>query len=117
MGELEEKLSAILNDPGEMSKITQMARSLFGDEGTPDNSQPQQTQLPEMPDPRLMSALTRLMSGASVDGDSHKLLEAMKPYLAEKRRNKMDKAMKIARLAKMAKLAIGELGGDDDDGI
>ena len=45
---------------------------------------------------------------------SRHLLEAMKPYLAEKRRRKIDRAMKLARLASLAELAAGEMGEDDD---
>ena len=41
------------------------------------------------------------------------LLEAMKPYLSEKRRAKMDKAIKIAGLARIARLAMGEMGDTD----
>ena len=40
-------------------------------------------------------------------------LEAMKPYLAEKRRRKIDRAMKLARLASLAELAAEDLEGDD----
>lgn len=43
------------------------------------------------------------------------LLEAMKPYLSEKRRSKMDKAIKLARLASIARIAMGEMGGDGSD--
>ena len=48
------------------------------------------------------------------DSASRHLLEAMKPYLAEKRRRKIDRAMKLARLASLAELAAGEMGEDDD---
>lgn len=37
----------------------------------------------------------------------------MKPYLAEKRRRKIDRAMKLARLASLAELAAEDLEGDD----
>ena len=40
-------------------------------------------------------------------------VEAMKPYLAEKRRRKIDRAMKLARLASLAELAAEDLEGDD----
>ena len=40
------------------------------------------------------------------------LLEALKPFLAEKRRDKLDRAMKLARMEKMAELAFGALGGE-----
>lgn len=53
-----------------------------------------------------------LKTGASGDSERTALLNAMKPYLSEKRRTKMDKAMKLARIAKIAELAAGEFGGD-----
>lgn len=47
------------------------------------------------------------------DSANRHLLEAMKPYLAEKRRRKIDRAMKLARLASLAELAAENLEGDD----
>ena len=40
----------------------------------------------------------------------------MRPYLSEKRRSKMDKAMKIAKLASIASIA-AQFGGDDDGNV
>ena len=48
----------------------------------------------------------------SGDDNKQRLLQAMEPYLSEKRRGKVDKALKIARLARIAKAAMGEEGGD-----
>ena len=45
---------------------------------------------------------------------SEALLRAMQPYLSEKRRLKMDKALKLARLAKLAGFAMDELGGEKE---
>ena len=59
---------------------------------------------------RMLSAVR----GSGRDSASRHLLEAMKPYLAEKRRRKIDRAMKLARLASLAELAAGEMGEDDD---
>ena len=50
-------------------------------------------------------------SDRSPGNDKKALLEAMKPYLSEKRRQKMDKALKIARLARIAGIAMGETEG------
>ena len=58
-----------------------------------------------------------LMSGGGRSSKDEKLLEAMKPYLSERRRSKMDRAMKIARLAGLAELAAGEFGGSDDGDV
>ncbi|MEI3101481.1 MAG: hypothetical protein V8T45_06720 [Oscillospiraceae bacterium] len=67
-------------------------------------------------DPASLQRLGRLLSrGGGQKPQERALLEAMKPYLSEKRRSKMDKAIKLARLAKIAQLAMGEMGGDGDD--
>ena len=57
-----------------------------------------------------------LLISASSASDSREqaLLAAMKPYLSEKRRAKMDRAMQLAHMAKLAQLALSEAGGEDD---
>ena len=60
----------------------------------------------------LQTMLSRIQNGGS--SDSQKLLEAMKPFLAEKRRAKLDRAIRIAKLASIAELAMGENGGGQD---
>lgn len=118
MSELEDRLNSILNDPDALGKITQMASSIFGG----DQTQPNDNKMPEGPglDPRMLKVMNKLMNGGEDDSDHGKrqraLLEAMKPYLAEKRRKKMDKAMQIARMARLAEFALGEMG-DGGDGL
>ena len=111
MDEIGEKLDALLNDPKQFGKIAQLASSILGDGG--DKSAP-----PSAPESELdldMGQLRRMMSALRGGHDSanRHLLEAMKPYLAEKRRRKIDRAMKLARLASLAELAAENLEGDD----
>ncbi len=112
MDEIGEKLDALLNDPKQFGKIAQLASSILGDGG--DKLAP-----PSAPEPDLdldMGQLRRMMSalrGGGHDSANRHLLEAMKPYLAEKRRRKIDRAMKLARLASLAELAAEDLEGDD----
>ena len=47
-------------------------------------------------------------------GREQALLKAMAPYLSEKRRGKMDRALQLARLARIARLALGETGDGHD---
>lgn len=108
MGDLEDMISGLLNDPGEMAKLTELARSLMGGE-KPRQAEPVQEGL----DPDMLERLGALMQKDS-GGDDRRLLEAMRPFLSEKRRSKMDKAMKIAKLASLAELAMTEFGGGDD---
>ena len=111
MDEIGEKLDALLNDPKQFGRIAQLASSILGGG---DKSAP-----PSAPEPELdldMGQLRRMMSalrGGGHDSANRHLLEAMKPYLAEKRRRKIDRAMKLARLASLAELAAEDLEGDD----
>ena len=65
-------------------------------------------------DPKMLGRIQSLMGGSQKPGGSEALLMAMQPYLSEKRRVKMDKALKLARLAKLAGFAMGELGGEKE---
>ena len=109
MSDFEDKLNKLLNDPEEMERFAGFAKSLMsGAEG-------QQPPAPDI-DPSMLKNLGGMLSGKGGGRDT-KLLEAMRPYMSEKRRGKMDRAMKIARLAGIAELAAENLGGDDDGGV
>lgn len=109
MNELEDKLNSLLNDPEQMERFAGFAKSVMGGISAPDKSE-----TPDI-DMGMIKKIGSLMSGSGAKSSrDEKLLEAMKPYLSEKRRDKMDKAMKIARLAAVAELAAGEFGGDGD---
>lgn len=112
MSEFEDRINSILGDPAQMEKITQMAKSLMGGDDSP-QSTPDMS-LPGL-DPAMLSRLSRLMNDSSAQGGDHQaLLLAMKPYLSEKRKVKMDKALQIARFARIARIAMNEKGGDSD---
>ena len=105
MDEIGEKLDALLNDPKQFGKIAQLASSILGDGGGKQAP-------PSAPEPELDVDMGQLRGGGHDSANRH-LLEAMKPYLAEKRRRKIDRAMKLARLASLAELAAEDLEGDD----
>ena len=108
MSELEDRLNSILSDPGQMEKIAGLARSLMGGESAaPAQSAPELSMLKKLGG--LMNANTQTPSREQA------LLTAMRPWLSQKRREKMDRAMQLARMARIARLAMGELGGGDDD--
>ena len=118
MSELEDKISEVLGDPEQMAQITRLAQSLMGGtDGGAAGAEPAAAKPPAMPelaalgiDADMLARITRLISsGSAQNADEQALLSAMRPYLSEKRRGKMDKAMKLARLARIARLAIGEL--------
>lgn len=106
MNEFEDKLNALLNDPGQMERFASFARSVMGGDA-------QEAQAPDI-DPGLMKRISGMISGeGGKGGNERKLLDAMRPYLSQKRRDKMDKALKIARLASLAALAAENEGGSD----
>lgn len=103
MSDFEDMLSGILSDPKQMEKISSVARSLMG--GETEEAEP-------VFDEKVLKSIGGMMRDKG--GKDRQLLEAMRPYLSDKRRSKMDKAMKIARLAGIAELAAKEFGGEDD---
>ena len=124
MSELEDKIYEVLGDPEQMAQITRLAQSLMGSAGGATDaasagmenakSSAKPAAMPDLAslgiDADMLSRITRLISsGSAQNADEQALLNAMRPYLSEKRRGKMDKAMKLARLARIARLAIGEM--------
>ena len=106
----EDKLNSLLNDPEQMNRITEMAKSLMGGSGDGDKKDAAGGS-----DADMAAKISKLLkkTGAG-ENDRTALLNAMKPYLSSPRRDKMDKAMRIARLAEIAELAAGEFGGSED---
>ena len=103
MDSLEEQLGRILGDPAEMQKIAGLARSLIGGAPSGEAPPPPAGGLPD---------LTRLMASGGGPGREQALLAAMRPYLSQKRRQKLDRAMQLARTLRLARLAMEAGGGD-----
>ena len=109
MAELEDMLNQVLYDPEQMNKIAGLAKRLMG--GGDSSSTPSQNS-PLPFDPKMMGRLQNIMgSSGAKSSSSEALLRAMQPYLSEKRRAKMDNALKLARMAKLAGFAMEEFGG------
>lgn len=117
MSEFDEMLSSILSDPGQMKKIMSVAGSLMDSEKKESTQQEGATQeeessskdneplsadllsgLGNLPLGNIMSAAKKVFGAGSKGVSSEKtaLLTAMKPWMSEKRRNKLDRAVKIA---------------------
>ncbi len=98
MDDLSEKLNGILNDPESMANLKTMADSLLSgknDEGNESSN--------DMPPIENIGAIISIMSklNSSNDNDRTRLLNALKPYLSEKRQAKTDNAIKILKLLEL----------------
>ncbi|MCM1530034.1 MAG: hypothetical protein NC093_08585 [Alistipes sp.] len=99
------KLTELLSDEESMRQIRELAEMLSkGDtdgieeqEEAPDES-PETEAFGDMPDIETMMKLTSLMGKLNESDENTGLLLALKPHLSEKRRQRVDKAVKLLRL-------------------
>lgn len=136
MAEFEDKLNSILGNQEAMSQIMALARSLSGE--SPKDPTPPPEALPEgggtyppaEPQPPDLSALLGqvdpkmiqtgmeiLRQVQSTEDRGTVLLDALRPYLREDRRPKLDRALQIARMVKLVRAAMGAFGGEEGDRV
>lgn len=132
MSEFEDRINSVLNDPEQMDKIASLAKSLMGGgaQSMDSGDGGMMGKLGELAkglsgggsagqespaiDPAMLGKIGRLMKAGNAQSSNERaLLEAMKPYLTEKRRQKMDRALQLAKLARIARIAMGEMGEGD----
>lgn len=98
MDDLNRKLEDILNDPESMNRVREMAGAILGD----DNSTPEKTNEGETDSfsgadiGRIMNIVNRIENREN--DNRTKLLLALKPHLTDKRREKVDSAVKLIKL-------------------
>ena len=134
MGEFEEKLNAILSNPEAMAQVASLAQSLGGGQSqqTPQTAA-QERQDPQVSphqepeklsgfgdlstllgqiDPSIIARLLPLVQEMNRPEDSQRkqFLYALRPYLKESRRDKVDRALQIARMLHLGKKFLGTLG-------
>ena len=112
---LEDKLQQILNDPDSMAQILSLAQSFGMSPEPPSDHGPSAPPKPEpkigMPDEGFLQAVMGLMQQArQSDGKQEALLCALQPFLAPDRRDKIDRAMEIARISHLAGFALRNYG-------
>lgn len=107
MAELEDRLNAVLNDPQQMEKIAQMASRLMGSIAPEEKSAPGA-------DPKLMGLVGRIAASLN-GGGKGKLMAGLGPYLAEGRRARLEKALRLGAAANLAVEFMGELGGEKNE--
>ena len=117
MAELDEKLNALLSDPGSMAQIVQMAQQLSatmgGDAGAAVSSSAQ-TAAPAVPppaqtppdgiDPQVAARFLPLLQEYSrSNSQTMQLLYALRPFLKESKQDKVERAARLARLIHLGK--------------
>ena len=109
MDDMESKLGAILGNPEMMQKIIALAQTF----GQGDNVPKPQSSREETPspfpqfDPAMLQKLTGMAQGSRIDSNQQLLLKALRPYLHDRRINKLERAMRAARVASMATAFLG----------
>ena len=121
MGDFEEKLDSILNNPQAMSQIMTLAQSLGGTsskEADPAPVDPPSFDPGFQMDPQLLSGIMSLL-GSYNDQDDQRvaLLTALRPFVKERRYAKLDKAIQIARLSRMARMALELFRSKEDQDV
>ena len=130
MGDFEEKLNAILSSPEAMAQVASLAQSLGQQNGEAPPQKPSAPEsVPQAPpnppasadglsgllgslDPSMMQKLLPLLGELNSQRTSEReqLLYALRPFLKESRRDKIDKALQVARLIHLGKRFLGSLG-------
>ena len=101
MDDLESKLGSILGNPEMMQKIMSLAQNLQAEPQKDPQPTPTAPALPEL-DPSMLQSLMGFAQQSGVDRNQQALLQALRPYLAQHRISKLERAMQAARMAGMA---------------
>lgn len=115
MEDMEQKLGAILNDPGIMEQLMSMAQSL-SQPAEPTGAPEPPAAAPENPAPLPQldaAALGKLMGLAGqsgIDANQRALLRALSPYLSRDRIHRLERAMRAAKAARLASSVLGQGG-------
>ena len=120
MDELENKLSSLLSSPEAMQQIRDMAQKLMPPTSAEDNSSAPtpvggETQATDNFDLAALAPMLEMLkkSTPESDGKQAALLSALQPFLSEKRRSKLKRAMDMMRMAKIAKFAMANYKGGE----
>lgn len=127
MGDFEEKLESILNNPQAMSQIMSLAQSLGGGAPSQPPPPPERPTPPPAPpagdglgqlDPKLLSGIVSLLGQYNSNDDQRvALLNALRPFVKERRYAKMDKAIQIAKLSRMIRMALEMFRAKEDGNV
>ena len=125
MAELDEKLNALLSDPGSMTQIMQMAQQLSATMGSSPEAaaRAQRPAVPPAPPaalprpplgglapPVLARFLPLLQEYSRSNSQTMQLLYALRPFLKESKQDKVERAARLARLIHLGKKFLTDWG-------
>ncbi len=119
MDDLEQKIQSVLSDPEQMQQVLNMARALgvsIPESEEPkareqETSPPEQNISPQVGVDTLSEPVSQLLQQAGkLEKRQENLLNALKPFLKPNRREKIDRAMQVARLSHLAGYALRSRG-------
>ena len=123
MDDVNEKLNALLSDPGSMAQIMQLAQQLSGSMGgdtaqTVAAASPAASPSPPPPaplgglDPQTIARYLPLLQELTRDtSQTTQLLYVLRPFLKDGKQNKVERAARLARLITIGKRFLSEGGG------
>jgi len=109
MDDLENKLGAILGNPEMMGKIMALAQSFSTQEPEPEQKPPPQSPFPDI-DISLLQKLSGAAKQAGIDQNQRSLLNALAPYINNRRLSKLERAMGAAKMAAVAGIFLNQSG-------
>lgn len=108
MDDLQQQLSAVMNDPAMMDKIMSLAQSMGSN--TPSDKQPAEKEQTN-PFPDIDLSMIQKLSGfakrSGIDNNQKALLQALRPYLSGNRIARLERAMQAAKMAGFATSLLG----------
>ena len=109
MGELEEKLASVMNDPAMMERIMSLAQSLGGPSTSPQPEAPPKQEAPPFPDIdiSMLQKLSGFAQQSGIDKNQQSLLHALAPYISQHRVARLERAMRAAKMAGLATSLLG----------
>ena len=139
MAEFEDKLNSILGNQAAMNQIMALARSLSGEqpagEASPAPEEPGEAayapageaSAPPAPDlAALMGQIDPQMIQVGIDvirqvqsteDRNAALLNALRPFLREEKRARLDRALRVARMTRLVRVALSTLGGKEGERV
>lgn len=105
--DLSAKINQILSDPESMKEISQLASMLGEDTPGVHKEEPKSPDLSSLLGAQQMGTLMKLapvLGSLSREDDATRLLKAIRPFLSEERRHKLDEAEKMLKMMKLLPL-------------